>query len=257
MNIYQPYVYIIRWSDLDRGYIGVRYAKGCHPNDLMNTYFTSSNTVRQMIREHGIPDKVKFFLYPNKETALLMERKFQIRFNVIRSDYWLNKGISGKTVISNWEGKSHSVATKQKLSEIAKGRKVSLSTKQKMSTTHKERMKKPEEREKCKSMSGKTHSVETKRKISISHIGKNISEETKQKMSVSQSNRFQSPKDFPRYDHTVYCFVNTITGERFTGTRNEIVSEYNLNRNCIRKIVTESGKSHKGWTLKLSRIHIL
>jgi hypothetical protein len=37
----------------------VRYAKGCHPNDLMTSYHTSSKHVKKFIKEYGLPDIIK------------------------------------------------------------------------------------------------------------------------------------------------------------------------------------------------------
>jgi hypothetical protein len=40
-------------------YVGVRYAKDCHPSDLFVTYFTSSDYVAEYIKEHGMPDIIE------------------------------------------------------------------------------------------------------------------------------------------------------------------------------------------------------
>lgn len=53
---YVPYVYVIKNYTTGLKYIGVRYAKGCHPNDFWLHYFTSSSAVQKLIEEFGLND---------------------------------------------------------------------------------------------------------------------------------------------------------------------------------------------------------
>lgn len=53
---YIPYVYIIWNKTTKQKYIGVRYAKGCHPSDLWKKYFTSSSLVHKLIAQFGLDD---------------------------------------------------------------------------------------------------------------------------------------------------------------------------------------------------------
>lgn len=70
-----PFVYRLK-SKEGHFYYGCRYSRGCHPSDLWSTYYTSSNTVKDMIREHG----KDFFSYKivmvckTQEEALKIER---------------------------------------------------------------------------------------------------------------------------------------------------------------------------------------
>ena len=67
MTIYTPYTYLIGWSRLHKWYYGSRYARlsyclyetGCHPDEFLVTYFTSSSIVKRMIKKHGIPDVIQ------------------------------------------------------------------------------------------------------------------------------------------------------------------------------------------------------
>jgi len=54
-----PYTYLIGWKTQNKWYYGVRFAKGCHPNDLWNLYKTSSKHVKKMIEENGNPDIIQ------------------------------------------------------------------------------------------------------------------------------------------------------------------------------------------------------
>lgn len=51
-----PYTYFIKWSAQNKWYYGVRYAKGCSPNDFWIIYKTSSKHVKEFIKIHGDPD---------------------------------------------------------------------------------------------------------------------------------------------------------------------------------------------------------
>ena len=98
MNTYQPYTYLIGWSDLDQWYYGVRFAKNCDPSDLWTKYFTSSKYVALLREEHGEPDIVqvrKTFI--NSDQARAWELKVLQRMNVVTESKWLNKS-AGKAV---------------------------------------------------------------------------------------------------------------------------------------------------------------
>lgn len=48
-----PYTYLLKHHPTNSYYYGVRYAKGCHPDDFWVSYKTSSTYVKQLIREYG------------------------------------------------------------------------------------------------------------------------------------------------------------------------------------------------------------
>ena len=48
------YTYLIGWTKYNIQYYGVRYAKGCHPDDLWKTYFTSSKYVKEFREKNGM-----------------------------------------------------------------------------------------------------------------------------------------------------------------------------------------------------------
>jgi hypothetical protein len=91
MKVYSgiPYVYIIMNRTTRLKYLGVRYANGCHPNDLWNKYFTSSKLVHKLIKEYGKDDfYVKIIKkFPNDpEKAILKEAQY-FKFIKKRNDY--------------------------------------------------------------------------------------------------------------------------------------------------------------------------
>lgn len=90
------YTYLIGWSKHNRFYYGARWAKDCSPDDLWNTYFTSSNHVKAFRKEHGEPDVIQVRkVFDDVNKCKLHERKALEKLNVLNSDKWLNKNING------------------------------------------------------------------------------------------------------------------------------------------------------------------
>ena len=54
-----PYTYRIYCIPENKYYYGLRYGKGCHPDDLWVTYFTSSHIIEEKIQLYG----AESFLY--------------------------------------------------------------------------------------------------------------------------------------------------------------------------------------------------
>lgn len=88
----KPYTYLIRWTELNISYYGVRYAQDCDPSDLWNPYKTSSKYVAEFIAKYGEPDVVqvrKTFI--DVPVARLWEERVLKRMKVVRSNNWLNR----------------------------------------------------------------------------------------------------------------------------------------------------------------------
>jgi len=97
-TIYTPYTYRITSKTTGQHYYGVRYAKGCNPDDLWIKYFTSSKYVHQLIEQYGKDDFIvevrKTFL--DSEKAREWEDEVINRMNMIRNPIWLNRNRGGK-----------------------------------------------------------------------------------------------------------------------------------------------------------------
>lgn len=79
------------------GTIGVRYARGCHPDDLWSKYFTSSSKVKTIRKNLGEPDVIEVRKeFDCKEKALEWEEKVLTRMGVLKDEKWLNSSIGGK-----------------------------------------------------------------------------------------------------------------------------------------------------------------
>lgn len=137
MNIYTPYTYLIGWTQHNKWYYGVRFAKGCHPSQFWKNYFTSSKYVKFFREQYGEPDVIQIrHTFSDDQSAREWEQKVLAKMNVVSNDIWLNRS-NGKTpsnvgrtftqdhinkIRIGRSGYTHSDETKRKLSEAAKGR---------------------------------------------------------------------------------------------------------------------------------------
>jgi hypothetical protein len=123
-----PFTYLLKHIPTNKYYYGVRFKKGCHPNDLWTKYFTSSKKVKGLIKKYG----KKSFIFEIRKTfktpqqAINWENKVLKRMKVIyRNDFlnltnnksidpkYLSKIMSGKR--NNFYGKKH---TKESIEKI-------------------------------------------------------------------------------------------------------------------------------------------
>lgn len=175
MSIYQPYLYLIGWPNLDKWYLGIQYGKNSHPSNLWTTYFTSSDYVKQFREENGEPDIIITIPAPTAEIAISKEKQL-LRECDLHSGRWLNKNIAGNIIYTD--------DVRKKISDAASSR--GQYYRQKLSKAHQ----------------GKSHSSETRKKLSIaasarpqvirnqvsqSLSGRIISDDTRLKMSKSKT----------------------------------------------------------------------
>lgn len=88
-----PFTYIITHIPTGVKYYGARWKKGCHPNDLGSTYFSSSKFMKRIISEEGV-DNFHFEIrkiFQNAIEAISWETKFLTRVDAARSNKWFNK----------------------------------------------------------------------------------------------------------------------------------------------------------------------
>jgi hypothetical protein len=88
-----PFTYLIKHVPTNRYYYGVKFEKGCHPNDFWTKYFTSSKKVKGLIKRYG----KKSFIFEIRKTfktqqqARNWENKVLRRMKVIHRDDFLNE----------------------------------------------------------------------------------------------------------------------------------------------------------------------
>ena len=87
-------------------------------------------------------------------------------------------------------------------------------------------------------------------KFKYSRLGVKASEETKLKMSKSLKGKLNGNKN-PKFDHTIFYWLNNKTGESFLGNSYEFYTKYSFNNSIIRKLANgvlhRSTYSYKGW----------
>lgn len=90
-----PFLYVIGWMNHDKWYLGVRYAKNCHPKDMWTCYFTSSKRVHEFADNNGPPDYIMTMEGPEEEVKSA-EFKWQIEQRLFEDERWLNLKGGGK-----------------------------------------------------------------------------------------------------------------------------------------------------------------
>lgn len=187
-----PYTYLIRWTTLGQSYYGVRYARRCHPSELMTLYFTSSKRVKRLIEEHGLPDVIEIRQeFDSVAKARAWEHRVLRRLNVIDKDWWINRtdnisiapmfgeenSMHGRTGEKHHRyGTTHSNESKRLIGIKSTGRKVSDETRRLISQNSKtnwEQMPEKQREERNLTISsalrGRLKTEEHCRNISLNH----------------------------------------------------------------------------------------
>lgn len=135
-----PYTYLLIFTHPETNsksfYYGCRFAKHCHPNDLMNGYQTSSGDVKHLMDLYGSRafKAIVRFIFPNDiDSCREFESKILKGMNVRKKSVWLNN-TDNKSFI-----RSKHTYTKefgQKISRTRLERKIPSSTKGKIVIRH-------------------------------------------------------------------------------------------------------------------------
>ena len=262
------YTYLIGWSVLNKWYYGVRYAKGCHPEDLWVDYFTSSRHVQKVRSEFGEPDVVAVRrVFGDEVSARIWEDKVLRRLAAPSSPKWLNRHHGGKFFGSY----PKTPETRKKMSEARKalGIVMTASTKAKISAAALARpfraMGPMSEETKAKisaANAGKPRaprgpmSEETKAKISAANAGKPRaphSEETRRKISESQRGRpGRFGDDNPSRNPDVAAKISkTLTGRIRTEAEREAIRN-----GCVGRVMPKRGPMSEETKAKIRDGHL-
>lgn len=185
-----PYTYLLGWTKENLYYYGVRYKKNCHPNELLNNYFSSSKAVKKLINEQKMPDVVQIRkIFTTSEQARLWESKVLRRLKVVNDKKWINK--TDNISIKPQLGKENAMYGKKGKKHPLFGKSPSQETRRKIG--EKSRLKKgkmPEGfSEKMKKINiGRRHTQDAKQKISKALKGRVFSEEHKKNISKNHAN---------------------------------------------------------------------
>jgi len=149
----KAYTYLIGWSSFGKFYYGVRFAKGCSPDELWVSYFTSSKHVKRFAKLNGPPDIVQIRrTFDSIDAARAFESKVLKRIRKIDESKWLNKtdNISIPSGRANTKGKTYEeIYGPEKAAILRELRRITFG----------------------KSSTGRKHSEETKAKMSKSRTG--------------------------------------------------------------------------------------
>lgn len=163
----QPYTYLIGWADHDLWYYGVQFGKNSDPNNLWNTYFTSSKKIKMLRENVGEPDVIQVRkVFSSPESARKWETKVIRRLDAVNSDRWLNQ--SDNTDKFYWQGPRGQFSEDhiEKLSNAKKGKSISKEHANKLHEGRRKSKNSPEHIEACrKSRLGKKMSPESKEKM--------------------------------------------------------------------------------------------
>jgi hypothetical protein len=88
----QPYFYIIQHKETGKKYAGSRWAKGCHPNELMKKggYCTSSGFIHKLIEQYGL-DSFAVVSVTESDDPYALETAFLTENSCADSDEWINR----------------------------------------------------------------------------------------------------------------------------------------------------------------------
>jgi len=171
-----PFTYLLKHIPTNKYYYGVRFKKGCHPNDLWIKYFTSSKKVKGLIKRYG----KKSFIFEIRKTfktqqeAINWENKVLKRMKVIYRDDFLNltnnKSIDPDYLSKIRRGKNNTFYGKKHSKESIAKIKLASSGKN-------------------NSMYGKPRTEEVKQKLRLANLGKKHTKESIKKMSIANSGK--------------------------------------------------------------------
>lgn len=86
-----PYTYLLGWTEYNKWYYGSQYGEECHPNNLWNSYFTSSKVVYRFREIYGDPDIIQIRkIFNDRNKARIFEGKVLQRLKVRTDNKWLN-----------------------------------------------------------------------------------------------------------------------------------------------------------------------
>lgn len=93
MKICTPYTYRLKFKPTGQSYYGVRWKRGCHPDDLFKSYFSSSKEVKRLIHLYGVTSfkaEVRK-VFSSKQKACNWEHQVLKRLRVGSNPNWINR----------------------------------------------------------------------------------------------------------------------------------------------------------------------
>ncbi len=118
-----PYTYLIKCLPENKVYYGVRYARGCSPDDLWTSYYTSSSVIKEKISTYGKDSFVIEIrqIFDSVKKARQWENRVLKRIDAVCREDFYNKtdNISISPMYGN-DNPATRPETKQKISQTLK-----------------------------------------------------------------------------------------------------------------------------------------
>jgi hypothetical protein len=99
-----PYTYLIECVPTNQFYYGVRTAKGCIPEDLLQVYFTSSKRVHWFIGRYGVENfrVVHIQKHKTRTEAKIFESVFLSHVDASSRKKWLNANNTKSSYVAKY-----------------------------------------------------------------------------------------------------------------------------------------------------------
>jgi len=266
-----PFTYLIGWTNLNKWYYGVRWAKGSSAETLWLEYKTSSKYVKAFFQQHGDPDVIQIRKrFTDKNKARLFESRVLKHLNY-RDPFGSNSKWLNRTTNKSIHNATPYIRTPQQrheLSQRLKNRPLSEERRQKIS----------------KANTGKKHSSKTKIKIGLKHKGKTMSAESIAKMKANRTpakywlgrqrsddlkdklskhrtgktmDQLMSPEHVARVRERIQeasskSWIITYPDgiEKLITNLKKFCRDNNLNPSCMRDIIKGRQKIHRGFSVR-------
>ena len=265
------YVYKISNIIEDKHYIGVRSSK--NPiKDLGIKYFSSSRDKEFMLEQQEFPERFEYKIlevFSSRDLAVAKEIELHDLYDVVVNESFYNRSkqtssgfctygtkLSEEHIIKiSPLGRTHSEATRRKISKSNMGKNHTEESKRKMSKSHTGKILSDEHRKNISNVTSgegnpmwdKRHSEETIRKMSKSHTGKIVSSETKRRMAESRLKHNQ----LTAHRYIIYDNNDTIIHDEVITNIKKFFAENNYSStsfcNSYRTNETIKGGKFKGW----------
>jgi hypothetical protein len=170
----RPFTYLIRFIPTGQQYYGVRTAKNCHPDQLWDTYFTSSKVVKSLIAEYDKSafEVISILEHATADLAKEFEEFVLCEVSAATNTAWLNRHNGGTNFSTTGISPTQETRDKTRNSMIGKhaGEKNPMFNKP-ISDAHRAKLIKAAGRGAANQHFGRKRSQETRQKISIAKSG--------------------------------------------------------------------------------------
>ena len=177
-----PYTYLIKCRATNQYYYGVRFSKNCNPDELWQTYFTSSKYVKELIEQYGVTgfDFEIRKVFNSVKEARDWEHRVLYRIKAKNRNDFLNKTDNKSINTTNFRWWTNGVKNTRSINCPGEGWYIGSCTivKRSKESIDKQMKTRVEKYGSYAINKGKSHTAETKNKISKTKTGVKIGPQT-------------------------------------------------------------------------------